>query len=183
MSRVAPVLSENGSFSLLGYGPEEDRCKLGIMKLLIGRRVVRFGLFLAAALAVQVGHANATGTARIQHPDGSVSTYYNVRITIFNESMAITSSDGQGTVVFGKASCTKIDELVKCLPWDATLFQNGLKLRVPLKSGTVWLNPSRTAQPLSHSSTQLPPRGVLLAVQTRRGTYLTLTGVVDEVHR
>jgi hypothetical protein len=140
-------------------------------------------LFSLGVLALLAGPADALGTARIQHPDGSVSTYQNVRIVIWNESMAITSSDGQGTVVIGKASCTKIGELVKCLPWDATLFQNGHKLHIPLKSGTVWLNPTRTTQQLSHSSTQIPPRGVLLAVETRRGTYVTLTGVVDEVHR
>lgn len=97
--------------------------------------------------------------------------------------MAITSSDGQGTVVFGKASCTKVGELVRCLPWDATLFQNGAKLHIPLASGTVWLNPSGSYQQLSHSSTRLPPKGVLLVAETKRGTYVTLTGVVDEVHR
>lgn len=127
--------------------------------------------------------AGATGTARIQHSDGTTSTYTNVRIMIWNESLAVTSSDGQGTVVFGKASCTKVGELVRCLPWDATLFQHGNKQRIALKSGTVWLNPTRTPQQLSHSSEQIPARGVLLAVETKRDTYVTLTGVVDEVHR
>jgi len=153
------------------------------MNALIGRDLRVAAALLAATFAALVGRVDATGTARIQHPDGTVSTYANVRIIIWNESMAITSSDGQGTVVIGKASCTKIGELVECLPWDATLFQNGQKVHIPLQSGTVWLNPSGTTQQLSHSSTQLPPRGVLLAVQTRRGTYLTLTGIVDEVHR
>lgn len=152
------------------------------MRYSIARRVL-FAAFSIGALVLAPAFAGATGTARIQHPDGSVSTYSNVRIIIWNESMAITSSDGQGTVVIGKASCTKVGELVECLPWDATLFQNGEKLRIPLKSGTVWLNPTQTSQQLSHSSTQVPPRGVLLAVETRRGSYLTLTGIVDEVHR
>jgi hypothetical protein len=153
------------------------------MKLLIGRRILAFAVFLIEVLAVPVGPASATGTVVIAHPDGSESTYPNVRIIIWNQSMAITSSDGQGTVVLGKAACTKVGELVKCLPWDATLFQNGQKVHIALQSGTVWLNPSGTTQQLSHSSTELPPRGVLLAVRTKRGTYVTLTGVVDEVHR
>jgi hypothetical protein len=143
-------------------------------------------LFTIFSIGVSLGaaaDAGATGTARIQHPDGSLSTYRNVRIVIWNESMAITSSDGQGTVVIGKASCTKVGELVKCLPWDATLFQSGEKVRIPLQSGTIWLNPTQTPQQLTHSSTLLPPRGVMLAVATKRGTYVTLTGVVDEVHR
>jgi hypothetical protein len=139
--------------------------------------------FLTGMIAVTSAPAHATGTVRIQAADGSARTYDKVRIVIWNESMAITSSDGKGTVVLGKAACTKIGELVRCLPYDATLFQNGRTTHITLQSGTVWLNPSRTYQPLSHSSTQLPPRGVLLAVRTKRGTYVTLTGVVDEVNR
>jgi len=151
------------------------------MKAPIG--IWALALFLIGTILIPCRPANATGTAVISQADGSRRTYTGVRIVIWNESMALTSSDGAGTVVIGKASCTKIGELVRCLPWDATLFQNGNKVHIALKSGTVWLNPSGTIQALSHSSTQLPPRGVLLAMETKRGTYVTLTGTVDEVHR
>lgn len=134
-------------------------------------------------LGISFGVASATGTARIQATDGSTKTYANVHIAVWDEDLVITSSDGQGSVAFGKASCTKIGELLRCLPWDATLFQNGERRHIALQSGTVWLNPSATSQQLSHSSAQLPPHGVMLAVRTKRGTYVTLTGVVDEVHR
>jgi hypothetical protein len=154
-----------------------------IMKSLIGRQMLLFGALVTGMLAVSIAPASATGTVLIAQRDGTVKTYTHVRIVIWNESMAITSSDGKGTVVLGKASCTKIGELLRCLPWDATLFQNGQTLHIVLQSGTVWLNPSHTLQQLSHSSTELPPGGVLLAVRTKRGTYVTLTGVVDEVHR
>jgi len=136
-----------------------------------------------ALLAAPALPARATGTVVIAFGDGSSSTYSNVHIIVWNESMAITSADGKGTVVFGKAACTKAGELVECLPYDATLFQNGEKTRIALQSGTVWLNPSNAYQPLSHSSAQLPPHGVLLAVKTKRGTEVTLTGVVDEVRK
>jgi hypothetical protein len=148
-----------------------------------GRQIVVSAVLLSGMLAFSLARANATGTVLIQQPDGSEKTYLNVRIIVWNESMAVTSSDGKGTVVFGKAACTKVGELVRCLPYDATLFQNGQTMHIFLKSGTVWLNPSQTTQQLSHSSTQLPPRGVLLAVRTKRGTYVTLTGVVDEVRK
>ncbi|MBV9332775.1 MAG: hypothetical protein JO146_02085 [Candidatus Eremiobacteraeota bacterium] len=138
---------------------------------------------LTATFAGAASAAGATGTATIASPDGSSKSYPNVRITIFNESMAVTSADGQGTVVFGKASCTKVGELVRCLPWDATLFQNGSKLHIALQSGTVWLNPTNDYQSLADSSEKIAPHGVMLAVRTKRGTYVTLTGVVDEVHR
>ncbi|HEV3090535.1 MAG TPA: hypothetical protein VGX91_03725 [Candidatus Cybelea sp.] len=139
--------------------------------------------FLMAVAGVLPNPAWATGTALIAHPDGSESTYHNVRVVIWNESMALTSSDGKGTVVLGKAACTKVGELVKCIPYDATLYQNGYRVHILLVSGTVWLNPSETVQNLQDSSTQLPPRGVMLAVKTKHGTYVTLTGTVDEVHR
>lgn len=153
------------------------------MKHLSAGHVMVFIVFSIGVLLVQAVPACATGTARIQHPDGTVSTYNHVRIVIWNESMAITSSDGRGTVVLGKASCTKVGELVQCLPWDATLFQNGAKIHIALRSGSVWLNPTQAYQELSNSSTHIPPHGVMLAVQTKRGTYFTLTGVVDEVQR
>ena len=134
-------------------------------------------------LVAAIAPAKATGTAVIVQPDGASKSYPNVRVAIWNESMAVTSSDGQGTVVFGKASCTKVGELVRCLPWDATLFQNGTKLHIALKSGTLWLNPTSDYQSLTNSSQKIAPHGVLMAVRTKRGTYVTLTGVVDEVHR
>ena len=137
----------------------------------------------ALPVALPAGPASATGTVRVVQRDGSDKTYTNVRISSRNESMAITSSDGQGTLVLGKAACTKVGELLECLPYDATLFQNGSRFHIALQSGTVWLNPGKTEQRLSQSSTALPPRGVMLAVRTKRGTYVTMTGIVDEVQR
>jgi hypothetical protein len=146
----------------------------------IERRAVAAAALAALSLTAPAG---ATGTVRIAQPDGTTKTYTNVRIAIRDAAMAITSSDGQGTLVLGKAACTKVGELLRCLPYDATLLQNGTRLHVALASGTVWLNPSGTTQPMSHSSAQLPPKGVMLAVKTKRGTYVTLTGTVDEVQR
>jgi hypothetical protein len=97
--------------------------------------------------------------------------------------MTITSSDGEGTLVLGKAGCTKVGELLRCIPYDATLEQHGESTHVPLQSGTVWLNPSSTTQQLSFSSTQLPPRGVLLSIQTKAGTFVSLTGTVDRIQK
>jgi hypothetical protein len=97
--------------------------------------------------------------------------------------MELTSSDGQGTLVLGKAACTKEGSLVRCLPYDATLFQNGEKRHIVLQSGTVWLNPTQSKQPLAFSSAELPPHGVLMSVNTKAGTYVSLTGTVDEMHR
>jgi hypothetical protein len=153
------------------------------MKVSTWKKVFVTATLLCGEFAVGLGTASATGTARIQQRDGSAKTYANVRIAVRDQSMWITSSDGQGTLVFGKAACTKIGELLECLPYDATLYQNGERRHVPLQSGTAWFNPTTANQQLTHSSTQLPPRGVLLSVLTKAGTYLTLTGVIDEIKK
>jgi hypothetical protein len=139
--------------------------------------------FLIWLLGVSIGPANATGTVRVQQRDGSVQIYSGVRIVVRNDSMSITSHDGKGTLLIGKAACSKVADLIRCLPYDATLEQNGKAARIALQTGTVWLNPTDAEQPLSHSSAQLPPHGVLLAVKTRAGTYVSLTGILDVIEK
>lgn len=127
--------------------------------------------------------AYAGGTALVQQKDGTMKTYRDVFIQIRNEELMLTTADGLGTLVIGKAACAKVGELVKCLPYDATLYQNGWKDRVKLKSGTAWFNPTTTAQPMSNSSAHIPPHGILLSVTSKAGTYLSVTGTVDEIQK
>lgn len=134
-----------------------------------------------AIVALRAVPAGATGTALIQQRNGAMKSYTGVHIAVRDEAMALTSADGRGTIVLGKAACTKIGELVRCIPYDATLLQYGRKIHIPLVSGTVWLNPTQSSQPLTHSSAKLPPRGVMLLVTTKAGTVVSLTGRVDEV--
>jgi len=153
------------------------------MKTVVHRSTLLTIALLVGLVAFQNGTAGATGTARIVRPDGSQKTYADVRIAVRDQAMWITSHDGQGTLVFGKAACTRVNALLECLPYDATLFQNGEKRHIALRSGTVWINPTKTSQPLTHSSTQVQAHGVLLAVETNAGAYVTLTGVIDEVSK
>ncbi len=125
----------------------------------------------------------ASGTALVQQRDGSVKIYRDVFMQIRNEELALTTADGVGTLVIGKAACTRVGQLVKCLPYDATLYQNGWKDRVKVASGTAWFNPTSTAQPLSHSSARIPPHGILLSMTSKAGTYLSVTGTVDEIKK
>jgi hypothetical protein len=136
---------------------------------------------IAATFLLPPAAANARGTARVQQPDGDVKYYTNVRIVVKDQALWFTSSDDKGTIVVGKAACTKIGELIRCYPYDATLYQDGRKMHIALQSGTVWLNPSGEKQQVPYSSTQLPSHGVMLAVQTKRGTYVSLNGTADEV--
>ncbi len=138
---------------------------------------------LSFPIAMVCSPADATGTVTIAQHDGTTKTYRDVGIHIRNAELVVTTADGQGTLVIGKAACTRENALVKCLPYDATLYQNGGKFRVALTSGTVWLNPSTALQPLSFSSAHLQPHGVLMSVTTAKGTSVSLTGTIDGVER
>ncbi len=148
----------------------------------LGRNLV-LTLLGAGYVAVACSPACASGTALIQQPDGSVKTYTHVRISIDQQSMTLTSSDGKGTMYIGKAACSKVGELVRCFPYDATLDQDGKRTHIVLQNGTVWANPTSTKLQLPSSSTQLPPNGVMLSMHTKAGTYLSLTGIADEVKK
>jgi len=141
----------------------------------IGMSSVFFLGFLSASLCA----AGATGTARIQQGDGSVKVYNNVRIVVQHKTMSITSSDGKGTIVISKAACTQINDMYRCLPYAVTLDQNGQSIPISLQSGTVWLNPTTAPPQLPQSATQVQPHGVVLSLQTKRGTYVSLTGTAD----
>jgi hypothetical protein len=127
--------------------------------------------------------ANATGTALVVQRDGSEQRYTKVSIRLGREDLALTTNDRVGTMVIGRAACTKAAELVKCIPYDATLFQHGEKKQLPLRNGTVWLNPTTTTQSLPFSSAQIRPHGILISITSQTGTLLSLNGTVDEIQR
>jgi hypothetical protein len=140
---------------------------------------------LAASLAGWArGPAGATGTVLIQQKDGSTRTYQDVLVRIRNAELAVTTAAGDGTLVIGKDACGAVGKLLKCLPYDATLYQNGGKFHIALKpGGTVWLNPTSSKQPLPHSGAGLAAHGVLMSITSKKGTYVSLTGTIDEIRK
>jgi hypothetical protein len=137
------------------------------------------GVVLFACVAVVPSFALATGTARIQQSDGDVKVYKNVRISIEHQQLKLTSADGVGTFVISRAGCFKVDKLVRCYPSDAVLNQHGQTLPVTIVDGTAWLNPTTSKAQVPNSSTQLAPHGLMMSFKTKRGTFVSLTGVVD----
>lgn len=127
--------------------------------------------------------ACATGTARIQAPDGNVKVYKNVRIAIEHKQMMLTSADGVGTFVISRAACSAIDKLVRCYPYDAVLKQHGVELPITIVEGTAWLNPSNDKASVPNSGTQLGPHGLTMSFRTKRGSRVSLTGVVDVLQK
>jgi hypothetical protein len=138
---------------------------------------------IAALAAVGSLPALASGTALVQQRDGSIRIYHDVLIQVRNAELSLTTADGVGRLVIGKAACTKVGAMYKCLPYDATLYQNGFKARIKVRSGTAWFNPTTTPQPLSNSSAHIPPHGIMLSMTSAAGTYVSLTGTVDSVQR
>jgi hypothetical protein len=68
-----------------------------------------------------------------------------------------------------------------CFATNATLIQGGQTSLLDLKTGTVYLNETDDPQSLVLSSTKVPPHSILLALSTDRGTYIGLSGRMDEV--
>jgi len=140
-------------------------------------------LFLALALIVCASAAQARGTLTVQKAGKPIDSYANVRITIANKTLMVTSADGKGTLIIDKAACSYVGELQMCLPYDAKLKQGGTTSPIHIQKGTAYVNLTGTDQPLQYSSMRLPPRGILFSMTTKIGTIVNLTGVIDEISK
>jgi hypothetical protein len=140
---------------------------------------------LAAALIV-AGPSTAVqamGTARVVQSDGVVREYHVWLHVIDHRAVRITSADRRGTLMVGKAACSYLGEIERCLPDDIVLDQFGAKHSIAFTRGTEYLNRTDVAQQLPMSSTHVPPHGLLLVLLTVRGTYITVRGTVDGFDR
>ena len=150
-------------------------------------RAPRFSSGVAAAVTIAAccillpSVAGATGTISIQHKDGSVNTYSDVEIKVFSGSLFLTSDDGDGTIVVTRAACSYRDKIIVCLPTSAALVQEGESNALNLKTGTIYLNYTAEAQPLSHSSAKLPPKSVMVTLSTNNGTFINVRGRIDQL--
>ncbi len=128
-----------------------------------------------------VARAQATGTVRVQQSNGSVQVYHDVMIRVRHNTLRVGSHDGKGVLVIDRAACSYVGDLERCLPADFKLVQNGQTKTIDLVNGLVYVNLTDQPQQLTHSSTQLAPHGILLSLQTKRGTYVSIRGHIDEM--
>lgn len=137
-------------------------------------------LQLALIYAIFPMLAQAKGTVRVQQPNGSVQTYDNASFRVVGRTMQIMTNDKAGTLIINDAACSMGDnKILTCLPYAMELKQGGQTRQLDFHRGTVYYNRSDTKQNLSRSSTQLPPNGVLGALKSKRGTYVTFSGTLD----
>ena len=141
----------------------------------------------AAAIALCIAALPLTGaargTVRVQKADGSVQVYPNVKISVVHHTLRMTTQDNQGTIVITDGACSMIDAIMRCLPYNFKLEQNGETNALDFDFGTVYYNPTTSKQQLRHSSTQLPADGILGSFRSTRGTYVSVSGTLDSVQR
>jgi hypothetical protein len=126
--------------------------------------------------------ANARGTATITKTSGIVKTYQDVRIHVLSaSSLRISSADGRGSLTVDHAACSFAGELQRCLPYQIMFAQDGKNRPVVLERGTLYLNTTDTSLPLPHSTRQVPPHSIMLALRTGRGTLISVIGRIDGV--
>jgi hypothetical protein len=140
-----------------------------------------FAVFFLISIfdALSIAPAAATGTMRVQQTSGAVQVYPDVLIRVPERSLRIGSSDRKGVLVIDRAACTYAGSVLRCLPSTMKLEQNGQTHTIDLISGTIYVNLTSDTQQLHHSSTQIAPHDILLMMQTKRGTYISLHGHID----
>ena len=142
--------------------------------------------FVAALMAVACcvfvpATAGATGTISIHRSNGTSNSYSDVEIRVFSGSLFLTSDDGNGTIVVTQAACSYQGKMIVCLPIAAALVQQGESDALNLRNGTIYLNYSDTAQPLSRSSAKVPARSIMVALTLNDGTFIDARGKIDEL--
>lgn len=143
---------------------------------------IRIAAAVIATLCALLPEASrAGGTITIQHKNGTINTYNDVEIKVLSGSLFLTTDDGDGTIVVTRAACSYQGKIIVCLPTLAALVQDGETSALDLKTGTLYLNYTGDAQPLSRSSQKLAANSAMLALTLRNGTFITLHGRIDQV--
>lgn len=136
-------------------------------------------LVFAGIILSLTAPAAATGTVRIQQADDTVNTYTGVHMKIINSTLTITSADSVSTVVITGADCDKGPTLTRCNGGTISLHEDGTH-PIPFRSATFYFNLTDQDQQLPLSSAKIGPHSVLFAAHTKKGTYITGSGTLDQ---
>jgi len=127
------------------------------------------------------GGALANGVVRVQQNDGSVREYPQTAMRWTGQTLWLHSADGKGVLEVTTAACSYAGNLVRCLPYAIILHQNGVKHPIAVAQGTIYMNFSDQAHQVPYSSQSLAAHHLMVAIRTKRGTYITVRGHVDEI--
>jgi hypothetical protein len=140
--------------------------------------------FIAAAvifILASSSAAGATGMVRVQQSDGSVQEYPNATIDYSKDakSLTITTADRKGVLTIDQAACSYVGALYRCLLTHMSLTQSGTTKPLDFSTGTIYANTTSEKLNLPLASQSVPPRGIVMALKTKVGTYISMTGTID----
>ncbi|HTU69118.1 MAG TPA: hypothetical protein VMF11_02265 [Candidatus Baltobacteraceae bacterium] len=140
-------------------------------------------LLLCAAFAgvAFASPAYANGVVRVQQSDGSVRDYPQVRMAWTGQTLWLHSADGKGVLQITTGACSYAGSVLRCLPYSITLHQSGKKHPIAIANGTVYINLSGKTGHVPYSSRPIGPHGLMVAIKTQHGTFITVRGHLDEV--
>jgi hypothetical protein len=133
----------------------------------------------AVAVGALATAAGATGTTRVTQKDGKVQEYPGTRFTVAGHALTLVSPDGKGALRIAIVNCVKTGEIHRCEPGGAEYLENGQIRALDITSGSLYFNTTGEKQTMSYSSTQIPPYGVIMTVQTAKGTFISATASID----
>jgi hypothetical protein len=143
------------------------------------KAMVLAATIVVAVSAVPAG-ADARGSVRVQQIDGRIDRYSNVGLRLDGNTLRIVSPDRVGTLLVHRAACSWLGGIQRCLPYALILSQHG-DHSIGFSRGTLYLNLTDVPHALPLSSNVVQPHGVLALLKTKRGTYITVSGRLDEV--
>lgn len=137
-------------------------------------------IYVAIAALLVTAPADARGSVRVQQVDGRVQEYHNVVLQLHGTTLRIRTADRIGTLIVQRAACMFIGGLERCLPSSLELSQRG-NHPIAFQRGTLYVNLTNDPHTLPHSSKTLAPQSVLALLKTVHGTYIAVSGHLDEV--
>jgi hypothetical protein len=141
--------------------------------------------FLSACLmafALQIP-ALATGEINVEHSNGDIDTYSDVSIANAPQVLYIKSKEGNTMLLITKNECKKEGELLVCDKARAGVDTNGVMEELNMKEIILFINPTKTRQPIEGSKITLSPETFLLEMSTANGNYITGAGKIDSTTR
>jgi hypothetical protein len=137
---------------------------------------------LVLCAAIVPAPSMAAGTLRVQQSDDSVQVYHDVTLRREqNDTLAIIAPNHRDRLVVHQGACSYLGSLERCLLDSVTLDKNGTSHDLHFVAGTIYANPTSDPQHLPYSSQMVPPKGVVMALRSKAGTYVSLHGVIDQV--
>ena len=123
---------------------------------------------------------DAIGSVRVQQPGGAVQVYQDVSYRLIYQGLRVTSKTGETTLMIDHANCAYQGYVEHCVPYGVKLSRETSTRPLEVKSGNIYVNPTKQQHQLPNSSTQIPPHGIVGTIVTKTGVSISLNGTIDQ---